>query len=331
MARRLGFALMLLIAPTLVFAGGRMSVDDVIRLLEAGVGERVVIAQIEESGSEFDLSTEDILDLEEMGVPEKVMEAMIRSASGETEYVEEEEVEEYSAVPSHLGYYRYQSPNQVVVRLVPWSVPAVTYVDLDPWWWDPWWWETPYYVSYVHYPWYRSSWYFRSSWYRPVYWPVYHYNHWYDHDHYVVNRDHGRTYHTAAAAQSSWKRKTQVERNASVVRTGSYSTREKTVRAKALSGTSQSRYRAATGTRGKSAVSPTVRSTDRYRATERKKSPTAVSTPQVRSRSSGSKSPSPTVNRSRSTGASRTKEPASPSRSSGSSRSGSSGGKKKSR
>jgi uncharacterized membrane protein YgcG len=168
---------LLVLFSTFALAAEPMRVQDVLDLLEAGVGERVIIAQIEASGSDFRLETSDIVRLQEMGVGERIIEAMIRSG-GEVEECGDEEGEEavLAVVPSHLGFSRYGSTGAVAVRMVPWSVPhvSVVYADWDPWFWDPWWWDTYFYVSYGSYPWYRTGWH-ASYWYDPHPW-------WYWHD-----------------------------------------------------------------------------------------------------------------------------------------------------
>lgn len=55
--------------------------EDVIKLTKAGVGDDVIISQIEASKVAFKLSTEEILALREIGVSEPVMQAMIQSGS----------------------------------------------------------------------------------------------------------------------------------------------------------------------------------------------------------------------------------------------------------
>ena len=66
MNRRSALAVFLfLLVPAFAFGGDPMDVDDVLKLLEAGISERVIVAQIEASGSDFDLSTDDIVSLQD--------------------------------------------------------------------------------------------------------------------------------------------------------------------------------------------------------------------------------------------------------------------------
>lgn len=343
MSRRLGFAAFLLLIPTFLLASELMTAYDVLRLLEAGVSERIVIAQIEESRTDFDLSTDDILALEEKGVGDRVVEAMIRSGSREEIYEEEEEIatEEISEVPAHLGYYRYSSPHSIEVRLVPWSVPAVTYVELGSYWWDPWWWDTPYYVSYHYYPRYRPYWHFASSWCSPYNWHHYHHVHWYNHpwryhDQYHHNNYRGGHHGSsntsiAAATHSSWKKKTgRLASNASYRKTTSGKSVYRSPSSRTKSKTAvRNQYR--TPSTGEGKVKPTV-SKPSYRKKTRSASGTTVKAPAMTS--SRNKSPGRAATPRVSSGSkikSRPAPSASGSKGKPSGSSGSSGGKKKGR
>ncbi|MFH1680110.1 MAG: hypothetical protein ABIH26_05625, partial [Candidatus Eisenbacteria bacterium] len=278
MGRSMFAAVLLLLLPLVSVARVPMDVEDVLDLLEAGVSERVIVAQIEESGADFDLSTGEILRLEKMGVNERIIEAMIRSGSryGTSEeegyedyddYVDEEEAA--LVVPSHLGFLRYSHPRSVQVRMVPWSVPHVSYayVGVDPWFWDPWWWDSYFYVSYNYYPRYRPGWGFRWAWHSPHSW-------WYWHDHYWWRGHQGHqywnyrhTYSTAAARESYWKKKTTHRAHASAspaYRSSRYRTDERTTPAETVS---RKRTRVSphgTATRGAKVSSPSS-NRERYR------------------------------------------------------------------
>ena len=54
-----------------------LGVADVVKLLEAGVGEDVVIAKIKQEGKGFDLSTDDMLELKKAGATSAVLKAMM--------------------------------------------------------------------------------------------------------------------------------------------------------------------------------------------------------------------------------------------------------------
>lgn len=60
-------------------AANIVSVDDVIRLTQSGVGEEVIISSIHSSGTTFHLAATDIIALHQQGVNDRVIQAMIDS------------------------------------------------------------------------------------------------------------------------------------------------------------------------------------------------------------------------------------------------------------
>jgi len=60
--------------------------EDVVALLEAGLGEEAVIAKIETSEGDFDTDTGTLLALRAKGVPSPVLAAMLKSANGTVRY-----------------------------------------------------------------------------------------------------------------------------------------------------------------------------------------------------------------------------------------------------
>lgn len=60
--------------------------EDVVALLEAGLGEEAVIAKIETSEGHFDTDTNTLLALRAQGVPSPVLAAMLKSANGTVRY-----------------------------------------------------------------------------------------------------------------------------------------------------------------------------------------------------------------------------------------------------
>jgi hypothetical protein len=60
--------------------------EDVVALLEAGLGEEAVIAKIETSEGDFDTDTATLLALRAKGVPSPVLAAMVKSANGTVRY-----------------------------------------------------------------------------------------------------------------------------------------------------------------------------------------------------------------------------------------------------
>jgi hypothetical protein len=72
--------------PTEIYLGqppshGRLTVDDVIRLSQAGVGDDLILKQIQKKGQHLDLSTNDILRLKTAGVSGRVISAMLDPSS----------------------------------------------------------------------------------------------------------------------------------------------------------------------------------------------------------------------------------------------------------
>jgi hypothetical protein len=63
-----------------------LSNDDVIALIEAGLGEEAVIAKIETSDTDFDTATKTLIALRGKGVPSPVIAAMLKSTNGTIRY-----------------------------------------------------------------------------------------------------------------------------------------------------------------------------------------------------------------------------------------------------
>jgi hypothetical protein len=76
--------------------------DDVVMLLEAGLGEEAVIAKIEASDGDFVTDTQTLLALRAKGVPSSVIAAMVKSASGTTKY---DDTSPDPKVPHTTGFY----------------------------------------------------------------------------------------------------------------------------------------------------------------------------------------------------------------------------------
>jgi hypothetical protein len=88
-----------------------MSKADVIALSSAGVSDRVIIGQIQATGSMFDLSTQDIIDLANAGVSDTVISMMVRNDQPAS--VQPRRVYGYSPYYTYLGYpfwYPWYSP-----------------------------------------------------------------------------------------------------------------------------------------------------------------------------------------------------------------------------
>ncbi len=61
-------------------SSGGLTVDGVISLLDAKIGDDVIIAKIQKSGQSFDLSTDDMIRLKKAGASDAVMKAMMSAA-----------------------------------------------------------------------------------------------------------------------------------------------------------------------------------------------------------------------------------------------------------
>lgn len=88
---------------------GRLSILDVIRMSQAGVGDGLIIAKIDQSGSSFDLSASDIIDLKRSSVSDAVIQKMLQRSAPS-----------YAATAPAPGYrvvertsYRYPRPTRV--------------------------------------------------------------------------------------------------------------------------------------------------------------------------------------------------------------------------
>lgn len=101
----------------------RLSKEDVITLTAAKVSDRVIISQIQASGSRFALATQDLVDLTNAGVSGSVVEAMVKTSGTPPDA----EVATQRARDGYYGpvYWRAVSPP-------PWYYPSVYY----PWY--PW-------------------------------------------------------------------------------------------------------------------------------------------------------------------------------------------------
>lgn len=64
--------------------GGTVTLDDVVKLNKAGVGDQIIIDHLKAQKAEFNLSTDDIIKLKENSVGEKVIQFMIASTAKES-------------------------------------------------------------------------------------------------------------------------------------------------------------------------------------------------------------------------------------------------------
>src|SRR5688500_14593891 len=62
------------------FAQSSISLDEVIRLSRAGVGEELIVTKVKRGGKAFDLTTEEILELKKSGVSDNVIKTLMDPA-----------------------------------------------------------------------------------------------------------------------------------------------------------------------------------------------------------------------------------------------------------
>lgn len=97
-----------------------MSIEDVVKLSNEGIGDDVIISQIRTTRSYFGLNTNDIVELKKVGVSEKVINEMIKTSEprGKRRIVRDYYSYPYYSYPyyypyyySHYGYPWYSSFN----------------------------------------------------------------------------------------------------------------------------------------------------------------------------------------------------------------------------
>jgi hypothetical protein len=87
--------------------GPAMTVDDVIAMTKDGVGDDVILAQMNATHTYFRLTSNDIRDLKKSGVSDKVIHAMIKSADQAKTSTQSQQVA-YSPSPDYYwGAYPY--------------------------------------------------------------------------------------------------------------------------------------------------------------------------------------------------------------------------------
>lgn len=173
MVKTLILALLVILAATPAVG---LTVEDVVEMTRAGLGDEVIINQIQATHSRFDLTVDEIIALSDGGVSDAVLAHMIATAF------------EYDTVPAEEPY----EERYVVVEEEP---EPTTFMHLSlgyhyrPWsyvWWDYWWPPFDYYWyaggycqpawgwryrpwHYAHSCWWYTDWYdpcWRHSWWR---------------------------------------------------------------------------------------------------------------------------------------------------------------------
>lgn len=105
MMKRKGFGLGIAVAAMMWASGAAAETlrnDDVVALLEAGLGEEAVIAKIETSEGEYLTDTQTLLGLRAKGVPSPVIAAMLKVANGTVRY---DDSSPDPTVPHTPGFY----------------------------------------------------------------------------------------------------------------------------------------------------------------------------------------------------------------------------------
>jgi hypothetical protein len=83
--------------------------EDVVNMATSDIGDDVIIAQIDATGSWFDLSVSDVIELKRAGVSEKVIEHMIRTGKVQAQREQDREVcpLRYVYYPRYYPMYTY--------------------------------------------------------------------------------------------------------------------------------------------------------------------------------------------------------------------------------
>jgi hypothetical protein len=148
------------LAPTMAGSALAMDVDDVIALLDGGVGEEVILDQVAAENAQFALSTEDILDLRDAGASNDLIQQLILTGGKRSS--------------SDDWTSRYYGPS-VRVRLYydpfgynwyAWPYSFSYYYPFD--WWD---------CGFYYAGWWNHRWWVGRPWHN-YYWNHYHWDHW---------------------------------------------------------------------------------------------------------------------------------------------------------
>jgi hypothetical protein len=164
MAKLWVFALLTVLLATPVFG---LTVEDVIDMTEAGLGDEVIIQQIRATHATFDLTVDEIIALSEAGVSDPVLSAMIASAFDESEYDTYGE-EGSTSTERYTVIEEEPEPDVHTYLHVGWGYYGYPWTDL--WWdygcpsWDYYWYAgwncEPYWCA-----WYQPWWHRTHSWY----------------------------------------------------------------------------------------------------------------------------------------------------------------------
>lgn len=141
-----------------------MSVDDVIDLLDAGVGEAVILDQMESQDARFQLTTDDLILLKRAGATDTLLQAMIarEAPRGKQEYTQDWTRSYYE--PSGIRVSVYYDP--FGYHWYSWPYYFTYYY---PFWWGD---CGFYYAGWWSHAW--CGWGHRTTW----YWDRYHWDRW---------------------------------------------------------------------------------------------------------------------------------------------------------
>ena len=187
--------LMLLIAAAPVAA---ITIDEVIKLSEAGASDSVIMSKIDDDGTVFHPTVDDILLLKEKGVSDVVITYMMNSGKvDQQDKVQEASPEDEAGPPADgkaendnyddggggdvsvgLGFDSYGNVGFSFGYYYPhWPGYWYSYY-YDPFWWPSWCYYWGYYAPYPYYYWYYDPWYACNGYYHGYYDNCY-----YDHYH----------------------------------------------------------------------------------------------------------------------------------------------------
>jgi len=185
--------LMLLAVAAPVWA---ITIDDVIKLSEAGASDSVIMAKIDDDGTVFHPTVDDILLLKQKGVSDVVITYMMNSGKTDPDNTVQESPSDETGPPADYDSTqggKYDDGGDVGVGLnfdsygnVGFSFgyyyphwPGYWYsYYYDPFWWPSWCYYWNYYAPYPYYYWYHDPWYACNSYYHGYYDNCYYGNHY---------------------------------------------------------------------------------------------------------------------------------------------------------
>lgn len=180
----------------LASTAGAVTLDDVIRLKLAGVGEETILHVVEIEGGLFYLSVDDIIDLRQAGASDELIRALMDTVQSSTE------------TATYRGDYAYDSDWEDAYDLHdPYGYDDYTliftnyYYDPFAYHWHAW---PRYYVYYSPFWWSRAGFYYAGFW-SHDWWDPWSACAWYCDWHWGYRHHFGRS-HTRAAAGRTWHR-----------------------------------------------------------------------------------------------------------------------------